>query len=53
VQKLTAVDNTLLTTCVIVRGEFDLTIVSADQDFDRIKEVEDLTVEAWWQPKFD
>ena len=36
-----------------IARRYALTIVSADDDFERIKQVEDISVERWWSPELD
>jgi len=36
-----------------IAKRYDLIVVSADQDFQRLKEVEELSVETWWTPECD
>ena len=44
-------DNDLWIAAIAKR--YDLIVVSADQDFQRLKDIAELTVETWWTPECD
>ncbi len=51
ISKLGFSDNDLWIASVAKR--YDVTIVSADNDFQRLKDVEELSLETWWSPDND